>query len=100
MKYRPRRVDENQRVIVAALRAIGACVIDLSGSGGGVMDLLVIYRGRIWMVEIKNPAKPKADQSLTPAQIKKHDEIGRAGGEVRIIRTIDEAIALVTQGKP
>ena len=99
MIHHRRRVDENQKSIVAALKAIGACVLDLSGSGGGVMDLLVIYRGRVWMVEVKNPAKPKADQSLTPAQIRVHAEIGRAGGEVHIVRTIDEAIALVTRGE-
>lgn len=98
MIHRRRRVDENQKQIVAALRKIGACVLDLSGSGGGVMDLLVIYRARVLMVEVKNPAKPKADQSLTPAQIRVHAEIGRAGGEVHIVRTIDEAIALTVRG--
>jgi len=98
MIHHRRRVDENQKSIVSALKAIGACVIDLSGSGGGVMDLLVIYRGKVWMVEVKNPAKPKADQSLTTAQIRVHAEIGRAGGEVHIVRTINEAIALVTPG--
>jgi hypothetical protein len=96
MIHHRRRVDENQKSIVSALKAIGACVLDLSSSGGGVMDLLVIHRGRVWMVEVKNPAKPKADQSLTPAQIRVHAEIGRAGGEVKIIRTVDEAIAMVT----
>jgi hypothetical protein len=95
MIHHRRRVDENQKGIVAALAKIGACVIDLSGSGGGVMDLLVCYRRNTWMVEIKNPTKPKADQSLTPAQIKMHRAIADAGCEVHVIRTIDEAIALV-----
>ena len=97
MIHHRRRVDENQKAIVAALKKIGACVIDLSGTGGGVMDLLVIYRSRVLMVEVKNPAKPKADQALTPAQIRVHAEIGGAGGEVHIVRTIDEAIALATR---
>lgn len=96
MIHRRRRVDENQAGIVSALQAIGACVIDLSASGGGVMDLIVCYRRRTHMVEIKNPAKPKAGQCLTPAQIKLHRAIGDAGCEVHVIRTIDEAIALVT----
>lgn len=93
----PRRVDENQKVIVAALRKIGACVIDLSASGAGVMDLLACYRRRTWMIEIKNPTKPKGDQMLTPAQIKMHAAIGDAGCEVHIVRSVDEAIALVTR---
>lgn len=97
MIYHRRRVDENQKNIVVALAKIGACVIDLSGSGGGVMDLLVCYRRNTWMVEIKNPTKPKADQCLTPAQIKMHRAIADSGCEVHVIRTIDEAIALVTK---
>ena len=97
MIHRARRVDENQLAIVQALRKIGACVIDLSAAGRGVMDLLVCYRGRVWMVEIKNPTKPKGDQMLKPAQIKLHKAIGDAGCEVHIVRNVDEAIALVTR---
>lgn len=98
MPPRARKVDANQPAIVDALRKIGACVIDLSGVGVGVMDLLVIYRGMTHMIEIKNPARKQKNGGLTPAQIERHAEIGRAGGEVHIIRTIDEAIALVTKG--
>jgi Holliday junction resolvase len=96
MIHHRRRVDENQKVIVKYLRELGMCVIDLSASGGGVMDLLLCYRGKTWMVEIKNPDKPKADQSLTPAQIRVHKEIADVGCEVHVIRTVDEALALVT----
>lgn len=95
MIHRARRVDENQRDIVQALRKIGACVIDLSASGAGVMDLLVCYRKRMWMVEIKN-LKGRGE-ILTPAQIKLHKAIGDAGCEVHIVRNVDEAIALVTR---
>lgn len=100
MPPRARKVDANQPIIVAALRKIGACVIDLSGVGEGVMDLLVIYRGVTHMVEIKNPARKQKANGLTPAQIAKHAEIGRAGGEVNIVRTVGEALALVTMDKP
>lgn len=97
MIHHRRRVDQNQAGIVAALQKIGACVLDLSGAGKGMCDLIVCYRKRVHMVEIKNPGKPKADQALTPAQIKLHKAIGDAGCEVHIVRTADEAIALVTQ---
>jgi len=95
MIYRRRKVDANQSQIVAALRKIGCCVIDLSASGEGVMDLLVCYRRRTWMVEIKN-LKGRGD-ILTPAQIKLHKAIGDAGCEVHIVRSVDEALALVTR---
>ena len=95
MIHRRRKVDANQSVIVDALRKIGCCVIDLSASGEGVMDLLVCYRRRTWMVEVKN-LKGRGD-ILTPAQIKLHAAIGDAGCEVHIVRSVDEALALVTR---
>lgn len=49
------RVDGNQKEIVDALRAAGADVIDLSGVGGGVPDLIVGYGGRNFLMEVKNP---------------------------------------------
>ena len=95
MIHRRRKVDANQSQIVDALRKIGCCVIDLSASGDGVMDLLVCYRRRMWMVEVKN-LKGRGD-ILTPAQIKLHKAIGDAGCEVHIVRSVDEALALVTR---
>ena len=95
MIHHKRRVDGNQLVIVKALRKIGCCVIDLSGSGGGVMDIVVCLRGKIWLCEIKNPTKPKSGQCLTPAQIEMHRAIADAGCEVHIIRNFDDFLALV-----
>ena len=95
MTYHRRKVDGNQREIVAGLRAIGACVIDLSGVGAGVMDLLVIYRRRTHMVELKN--LDGRGNKLTPAQIGLHQQIGDAGGEVHIVTDLEQAIALVTR---
>ena len=95
MIHRRRKVDANQREIVAGLRAIGACVIDLSASGKGVMDLLVIYRRTLHLVEVKN-LKGRG-KVLTPAQIDLHKQIGEAGGEVHIVTDLAQAIALVTR---
>lgn len=99
MIHRRRKTDANQASIVAGLRAIGSCVIDLSASGGGVMDLLVIYRGRTHLVEVKNPkdAHYAKGKMLTPAQIALHSQIGDAGGEVHIVTDLEQAIALVTK---
>lgn len=95
MIHRRRKTDHNQKTIVAGLRAIGACVIDLSASGSGVMDLLVIYRRKVHLVEVKN-LKGRG-KILTPAQIELHRQIGDAGGEVHIVTDLEQAIALVTR---
>jgi len=96
MIHHKRRTDENQREIVAALRQIGVFVMDLSGAGGGVCDLLACYRHSMWMIEVKNPLKPRLDRQLTAAQVKMHAEIARVGCEVHVIYTVGEAIRLVT----
>jgi hypothetical protein len=48
-----RRRDENEPAVVAALEALGAVVCKLNDFG--VPDLLVGYRGRTILVEVKNP---------------------------------------------
>lgn len=47
------RVDENQYDIVSALRSAGAMVEHLHNVGGGCPDLLVGFRGRNYLLEIK-----------------------------------------------
>lgn len=50
-----KRVDANHHEIVAALQAVGASVIDCSALGGGAPDLIVGFRQRNYLIEIKNP---------------------------------------------
>jgi hypothetical protein len=83
------RIDENQPAIVKALRAIGASVTPLHAVGGGVSDLLVSFRQRWYVLEVKNPAKPKSDQELTPDQRK---WIGEQRAPVYTVRDALEAI--------
>jgi hypothetical protein len=66
-------VDGNQAQIVEALRAIEGCkVVVASAVGSGFPDLVVGYRGFNFLVELKDPTKPKADQCLTPDQEEFH----------------------------
>jgi hypothetical protein len=72
---RAARVDSNQSEIVDDLRRIPGCTVAiLSAVGGGLPDILIGYRGANFLVEIKDPSKPKADQELTDDQKKFHAE--------------------------
>lgn len=46
-----RRRDTNEPQIIATLRAVGATVVQLSGPN--IPDLLVGYRGKNWVAEVK-----------------------------------------------
>ena len=52
---RAAKVDQNQVAIVAALRKIGASVLHLHQLGKGTPDILVGYRGRNVLLEVKMP---------------------------------------------
>ena len=51
---RAAKVDANQAEIVQALRQIGAVVQSLAAVGNGCPDLLVGYRNRLFLLELKD----------------------------------------------
>jgi hypothetical protein len=78
MSRRAAKVDANQGVFVETLERCGAKVRDTSKIGEGFPDLLVLWRGHLFLVEIKNPAEATREQAadsdhvgmLTPSQLK------------------------------
>ena len=55
---RAARVDDNHLAIVRALEKAGAAVTSLATVGDGVADLLVSYRNRWHVIEVKDGSKP------------------------------------------
>lgn len=81
------RADSNQKAIVAALRKIGANVLHLHTVGGGCPDLLVCYRKRTMLIEVKRPGeKPNALQL---------DFMAQWGGELHVVHSPLEAIDVI-----
>ena len=88
------RTDDNQPEIVKALRNHGATVAITAQAGSGFPDLVVGYRNRNYLMEIKDPSKPISDQKLTPDQVKFHS---KWYGQLAVIKTIAEAIDLIME---
>lgn len=89
MTYYKKRVDENQKSIIHTFIALGASVLNLSTVGRGCPDLLIGYRGKTVLVEIKSNEKAK----FTEPQIKFMQEW--RGGAVSRIDSVDAAIRLI-----
>lgn len=89
---RAARVDDNQEEIVRALRAVGVWVCVTSSMGAGFPDLLVWFRGRFVLMEVKDPTKPKADRQLTPAQKAFH---ARCPGPVHVVESAADAFRVL-----
>ena len=84
----PKR-DANERPIIDGLKQIGCTVEQLSKKG--VPDLLVGYRGKNFLIEVKTK-----QGKLTEDQIERH---ASWMGEIHIAMTLDEAIRIVTDTK-
>jgi hypothetical protein len=83
------RVDANQPAVVKALRAIGASVLHLHQIKNA-FDILVGYRGRTFLMEIKASEKDK----LTPGEAE--FMATWRGSEYHIVYTSDQAIKIIT----
>lgn len=82
--------DSNQPEIVAALRKAGALVHPMHAVGGGFPDLLVCFRGKLLLIEVKDGAKPPSKRKLTPDQVEFHRL-----WPVTVVKNVDEAIAVI-----
>ena len=87
---RTRLIRENalQAHIIRKVRAEGGFAVKIeSPSRRGIPDVLIVYQGRVYFVEVKmsTKSKPTAIQSLT------HREMMKAGARVDVVTGKDEA---------
>jgi hypothetical protein len=90
-----KRIDANQSKIVKELRALGAIVQSLADLGDGVPDLLVAFRGRNWLFEVKDWRQPPSKRRLTPKEKQWHLSWATAG-QVSVIETTEDALKVLT----
>lgn len=80
----PRRVDKNQRQIVAELRQAGCSVTDTHTLGAGFPDLVVGWGGLTWLFECKTDTG-----TLTEDERTWFDEWR---GQAAVIRSAEDAL--------
>lgn len=88
------RVDANQEQVVSALRGLGATVQSLAATGKGVPDLLVGYRSKNYLLEVKDGRKPPSERKLTPDQEIWHEAWK---GTVHVVNTPTEAVKVILE---
>ena len=82
------KVDTNQRLIVGALARVGASPRSLASLGDGCPDLLVGFRGKTYLMEVKS-------ESGTLTQDQTEWIAGWHGGKVHLVRSVDDALAVI-----
>lgn len=73
MRY-AKRTDDNHRDVIDEFRLVmpDATLADMSGAGNGIPDVLIGWRGRNYLFEIKDPDKCPSARSLTDMQKEFH----------------------------
>jgi hypothetical protein len=94
MKYA--KIDDNQKMIVNALRIAGASVQSLAATGKGCPDLLVGYHGINYLMEVKDGDKMLSKQKLTIDQEHWHS---LWLGSVHVVKSVDEALKILQDKK-
>jgi len=84
---RAAKVDANQAEIVKALRTVGCSVLSLASIGKGAPDILLGYKGKNVLMEIKREKGKLNDQQ----QEFKADW----RGELCVVRSVDEALLVL-----
>lgn len=87
-RYANRR-DANEREIIDALEEIGCTVYQLDLP----VDLLVGYRAKNFLLEVKDGSKPASRTKKTQQQ---KEFMAGWNGQVRVVTSVEEAIAVVT----
>ena len=90
---RAAKIDDNQTAVVETLRRVGAKVQSLGAVGKGCPDLLVMYGFRLWLLEVKDGAKPPSARALTPDQVQWHSDW--AGAPLSVVTSPTEALQAI-----
>ncbi len=90
---RAAKIDANQPMIVEALRKAGATVQSLAAVGQGVPDLLVGYRNKTALVEVKDGSKCPSARQLTTEQQQWHQNW--KGGTLAVVPDVEAALRVL-----
>ena len=88
----PKKVDANQKVIVAAFRQMGATVLHLHMVGKGCPDVVIGFNRKNYLVEIKDGDKPPSARKLTPDEVEFHNSWR---GQVAVVESVAGAVDFI-----
>ena len=89
---RAAKIDVNQNEIVTFLRSVGASVAITSTIGKGFPDLVVGWKGRNYLVEVKTPKGKLTDDQCTFA--------GHWKGQIAVVRNVIDVCDLLGINRP
>lgn len=94
---RAARRDANHNQIAGDVVALGGGVIDLTDSENAGFDMLVVFAGKLFAVEVKDGAKPPSKRKLTDNEQARREMLERLGAKYTVIETFEDVVKLRNQ---
>jgi hypothetical protein len=91
---RAARVDVNQPEIVEALRAVGAHVLH-THQLKNAFDLLIGFRGQLYIIEVKDGSKPPSKRRLTDGELQCKEDFERVGVPYHVAESVGDALEII-----
>ena len=88
------RLDDNHQEIVKALERVGAAVLSIAQLKNA-FDILVGYRGKLFIMEIKDGNKPPSQRKLTAGELKTADKFEAVGVTYYVVLSVKEALKII-----
>lgn len=85
------RKDDNQTRLVKLWNDAGGVWYSQKRETG--FDGVAVFRGRIWLVEVKDGSKPPSAQALTPNEQRQQARITDQHVEYTIWRSVEDVVA-------
>ena len=88
-----KRIDSNQKQLVQQLRKIpGVTVAHTHTIGSGFVDLVIGYKKKNFLIELKDSSLPPSRKRLTEDEKRFHDSWT---GQVDVVETFEEVLKLI-----
>jgi len=91
---RDARVDVNQPNIVKGLRSLGATVL-ITSQLKNAFDILVGYKGKLHIMEIKDPEKSPSKRRLSEGEDKCKKAFEKVGVPYNVVLSLDDAMKVI-----
>lgn len=86
------KTDHNHISLVKDLLKLGGTGFSMHQLGHGIPDYCYGFRGKNYLIEIKNPNNPPSKQKLTMDQLIFHKTWA---GEILVVKTIDDFLSIL-----
>lgn len=86
--------DGNQTEVVEKLRLMGMSVAITHQLGGGFPDFVVGYRGKNYMIELKDENQPPSNRKLTDDEVEFHLNWR---GQIDVANNLEDVVNIVLE---